>query len=365
MKALKLRVVNFRCFSSKEIDLDGQQIVIQGKNGAGKTSLLEAMHYASYAHSFRTRKGQELVKQGGESHFYIELSIENSCGQINKIQVGYDKSQPKNKSKSIKINGKKIQKTSEIISLYRVVSLTNDDIELIKGSPEIRRTFLNQSLYLCDGNWLQSVRQFKKSISQRHALLNTPNPSLENLKTWSLQLWKHTIEIQEKREKFLCDIQQRTNDLLKRYFQDENLIISLRYNRREIQADESFEQFWKRAIESQLLEREKIMRRNLFGAHLDDFKSEIFGRCARTFASRGEQKLITFLLKCAQMLAADVAHKDRGILLLDDFLTDLDPKRLSRCTEVLSDLKTQAIITCPVKWKRVKTGQYKTKEIRI
>ncbi|MCK4499538.1 DNA replication/repair protein RecF [Candidatus Babeliales bacterium] len=364
MKAKKLFVRNFRCFASKTLQMDTDQIIIQGRNGAGKSTLLEALNYACYAHSFRTRKSEELAKSGAK-FFYIELITEDNEGESHKIQIGYDTTKRGTKAKSVKLNGKPARATSEILRLFRTVSITSDDLELVKGSPEIRRNFLNQTLFLLNNEWNKTIRSFKKILSQRNALLWAGNPNRESLKTWTKQLWGKTVEIQLQRESALCDIEFEANRLLQEHFTDHNLSITLRYQRKKTVKGESFEDFWVQLCATGTTDREIILKRSSFGAHLDDFETTIFARCARTFASRGEQKLITLLLKCSQLNVSNKAYKNRGILLLDDFLTDLDQQRLKQCIELLQSLKTQIIITCPLDWNTLTKNEGNIQTVKL
>src|SRR5207248_10097354 len=108
----------------------------------------------------------------------------------------------------------------------------------------------------------------------------------------------------------------------------------------------SFDLFWKH-FEGALLEEELRWRRSLFGIHLDDVTITLRDKHAKIYASRGQQKLVAFLLKCAHVLAL-TNHVKTSSIILDDFLTDFDPRVLEQCLQVLISLDVQCFITSPL-----------------
>jgi DNA replication and repair protein RecF len=359
MQVKKLTLQNFRCFTSKTLEISSNQFVIEGRNGAGKSSVLEALNYGCYAQSFRTKRSEELVKEDA-GYFYIEIEVADEAGTTNSIQIGYNKNNEKAGScRTIKLNGKVVKSHKEIMRHYKAVTLSEGDLELVQSYPEKRRTFLNQSLFLNNQSWISEFRTYKKILTQRNQFLSNISKGIskaeDGLETWSKQLWNLSRKIQNAREVELEKINKSTNNLLEKYFSSDKLFASFKYERKEIQKSEDFKAFWAKHI-AKNLNREIGAKRSMFGAHLDDFKIEIHGRCARTFASRGEQKLLTFLMKCAQLLTSNEEGKmldSKGILLLDDFLTDLDPERLKKSLIMLENLKVQSIITTPIEWSKI------------
>ena len=357
MRLKELHVSNFRCFTSKKIQVSGKpQILIIGKNGAGKSSLLEALNFGCYGQAIRTKNLKEVVKES-EKTFHIEIGIENLDGLKETIKAGFSQEQegigPRGK-KAFNLNGKKITHPKEIIGLYKVASLNGNDLALVQGSPEQRRNYLNQTLFLKDPALNLKLRSLKKILSQRGALfIGQGNPISETMHIWTKQLWISTIEVQKIRIDLLEKIKTQSNQLLQEYFGLQKLRIELSYKPKAMHDMENFASFWNihtDPSQKYSIFREALLKRNLFGAHLDDFTITLHNRCARTFASRGEQKLITFLMKVAQLLITSQSPEKRGIILLDDFLTDFDEDRMSTCLKLLIDFNIQAIITTPTPW---------------
>ncbi len=337
----ELTVKNFRCFAHKEIVFSKRCAIIFGSNGAGKSSLLEAIYFLTYAHSFRTRSPREIIKAGGQA-FGIKAKIEDGDSRT-EIFIGMGE-----KQRLLKINGVETKKHAEISALFNCVGLTQEDIGIVKDSPEDRRLFLNQSFFLSDQNSSKTIRNFKKVLEQRNALLQSGLTDGENLKIWTEQFWNLNAGIQAWRASFIEKLQEKCNILMTKYLPGTELKISLAYRPKQDCTKEGFGDFQKSPNYQSVLQRESILKRSLFGAHLDDFSISIFNRCAKNFASRGEQKLVTLLLKYASIEILQENGQKISCVLIDDFLTDLDKTRMDRCQEIIFDFNIQTIITMPI-----------------
>src|SRR5579872_1217840 len=134
---------NFRCFKNYVLDLHERVILLEGANGVGKTSFLEALYYACYLRSFRSHSPKELVTFG-QNGFFMQIEVANNLYNhefFHDIQIGFSQTK-----KLVKVDQKTISSYKELMRIYRVISLTEDDLELIKGSPQVRRTFMDQAL---------------------------------------------------------------------------------------------------------------------------------------------------------------------------------------------------------------------------
>jgi len=342
----KLNLRNFRCFTDKTLSFKERFVVIEGNNGSGKTSLLEALHYACYLRSFRTRLHRNLVQLGDQDHFFLSVGF---CGEDkndkHSIKIGVSA-----KEKVVKLDEKPVKAYRDIVSRYRAISLCEDDLLLIQGSPEARRAFLDQSLSLASTDYRATLRTYRRTLQHRNALLMQGGGLTDQLKAWSQHIWEqsHTLHVQ--RQGYLAKLQERVNDALAQYYEEDGkrLSITFQYQTRGIKQGESFDQFWS-MYQVEQLEREIAWKRTLFGAHLDDFRVDFEQKRARIFASRGQQKLVVFLIKLAQVILLS----DQGMsccLLLDDFLTDFDERRLNQGMALLSALpeSCQVFITCPL-----------------
>lgn len=329
----KVSLKGFRCFESVEFDLDGPLILIQGLNGSGKTSLLEALHYLCYLRSFRTHLPRDLIRFGAEG-FFIQATFNDQD-----IKIGCSQNK-----RHIKINQKRVTSYKELREHYRVVTVTEDDLGLVKGGPEKRRTFLDHAVLLSNPGFLPEFKKFKSILENRNALLQQFSPDREELEIWTKKLWEQTLVIQNERQLFLTELQQTCSDYLKEYWHG-SYKIELTYVPKKTHGTQSWQEFllfWKESI----LGQEFRFRRTLFGAHLDDLRISFQGKPARLYSSRGQQKLIVLLIKLAQVKKL-LLEQGSTSFLLDDFIADFDSGVMKKLILACLDLNTQLIFTSP------------------
>jgi DNA replication and repair protein RecF len=337
-------VKNFRGFDDRTFSFEKSFVVIEGANGTGKTSLLESLHYACYLRSFRTHRGADLLKIDAP-YFFVGVDFEShETSLAHSIQVGCEE-----KKKTVKFDGRPIRSYQNIINSYRIISMSEHDMELVQGAPEARRFYLDALLSLLDSETFRKLKKYRYILSQRNTFLRSidrlATSSLQSeYEIWTKQLWEGSTEIQNERIKILKELERVVNRLLVENFSPKGLSISFEYLPKNSNPEENFDSFIQNYKKSDL---ELKLDRSLFGAHLDDIIIHFQNKKARVFASRGQQKLILFLLKIAQLLLL----REQGIsavLLLDDFITDFDATWVSECCKVLQDLSCQTFITSPL-----------------
>lgn len=334
MRISHLSIKNFRCFNTLELDFNSPITLIEGLNGTGKTSLLEALHYLCYLRSFRTHIPNELV-QFGQEHFFIKARLLKEHDEHN-LQVGFS-----HRKRLVKIDEKAIGSYKELLNFYRIVTLTEDDLELIKGGPDQRRLFIDQAIVLENADFVQLSKRCKDIVDNRNALLKRGGSS-DSYALWTQQLWQVSLHIQQARIAMLVHLEQAVKELIAAYFNNE-FTISFNYQPKKALYG-SFDEFIN--AQATLYQDEQRFGRSLFGAHLDDFGIHFKDIKSKSFASRGQQKLIILLLKVAQIRLLESQHRP-AILLLDDFMTDFDHSRAQTLIAILCSLKIQLIFTVP------------------
>ncbi len=338
MRITQIQLKNFRCFAHKIITFDQDIVLITGANGSGKTSLLEAVHYLCYLRSFKTHIPRELIHLNQDNFFIkADFSVSDMMHK-HEIQVGLS-----GKKRLVKINQKVVKSYKELIDHFKVVTLTEDDLTLIKGGPSIRRSFIDQVILLYDPVFIATLKQCKSVVENRNSLLQSGKCTKESYELWTRQLWEKSHTIQVARKVALESLEREAHHIIQSYF-DGQFSISFAYNpKRELYA--SFDAFL--AVSRVLYGLEVRYGRSLFGAHLDDFTINFQDKKSRIFASRGQQKLIMLLIKIAQIKEL-AAKKGSPVFLLDDFMTDFDQERANTILTILSRLDSQLIFTSPL-----------------
>ncbi len=328
----ELQVKNFRCFTQATFIFDSPIVLIEGPNGSGKTSLLEAIHYLCYVRSFRTHIPSDLIRFETDT-FFIGATI---CSDT--ISVGSTGSR-----RQIKINQKSITSYEELRTHCRVVTITQEDIEIVKASPEKRRSFLDHALVLHNPALTQTLKQFRHILETRNAFLVRASTNEQEFDIWTESLWTVSREVQNARKLFLTDLLKNSEQLVN-YFSSIHEV-SFEYILKQGTILETYQEFYARS--KSLFERERFYKRSLFGAHLDDLEIIFNGKLARTYCSRGQQKLLTLFLKLAQVASLKRVEGPL-ILLVDDFLSDFDSETLKRILKSSLSLNVQIIFTSPL-----------------
>ncbi len=346
-----LKLQNYRCFDNKSFTFNKKLILLEGNNGSGKTTILEALHYSCFLRSFKTNRVKELISFD-KDHFFLQINFEADDGTSNQVQVGLTV-EDRVQKRLVKVNKKVVKKYKDLIGRYRVVSLSENDLSLVQGAPEHRRYFLDQYSILFSPEFASVLKNYRKILQHRNSFLTSINNTCINnsnnnreLEVWTRQLWRESEIIRKVRIDGLKKLAEKVNYLLDKYFGFLGITVSFKYLSKNNLA-KNFDDFWKNYNLS-LIESEFRFQRSLFGIHLDDFIIDFMGKRARVFASRGQQKLVVFLIKSAVVGLL----KDNGIesaLLLDDFLTDFDYEKLSLSLKLLSEMSSQIFISCPLK----------------
>jgi len=336
----QLQLQSFRCFAQQSFIFTKPLVLLEGDNGSGKTSLLEALYYLCYLRSFRTHSTKEMIGLENEARsFFVKIAVDFNDGREHEIQAGFSA-----QKRLVKIDQKLVQSYKELIDRYRAVALTEDDLELIKEGPDRRRSLLDQDILLHNPLFVQQLRVYKKVLESRNALL-TKGTSEDSFMLWTRQLWERAHEIQQERVAALMRLEQGVNELFLQHFNIERAVSFIYQAKHESLSYKNIDDFI--AQKSSLFYQEKLFKKSLFGAHLDDVHIVFKGKSARTFASRGQQKLLVVLIKVAQIIEA--AKKGGSLFfLLDDFMTDFDQERLDILVPLLTSLKAQLIFTCPL-----------------
>ena len=341
MQLRSIEVKNFRCFTHRTVTFDSGVVLIEGDNGSGKTSLLEAMHYGCYLRSFRTYNPRHMIAHGQES-FFVKLHVREGAELMaseHEVQVGFA-----GKRRSVKLNQRPIGSYKELMDSYRAITVTEDDLGLITGGPEVRRNFLDAAIILGSPLFTKTLSELKRITEQRSSLIYQKSSNQDLYRLWTEQLWEKSRIVQQERIGLLSRILTEAKELIDTMFQGAYRLDMSYAAKMDLEAP-SYDDWYRK--HPTLYQNELLAGRSLFGAHLDDFVIKFQDAHSKLYASRGQQKLLVMLIKMAQV---QEITRGRGpaVLLLDDFLTDFDKKRAECCLQALVGLKGQLILTTPL-----------------
>lgn len=300
-----LTLSNLRCFQQKHFLFQHPQTFMYGDNGAGKTTILEAIHLIATTKSHRTTQDKEVIQEGKP---FAKIVLETEKNHFEMVIT--------DKGKRVWLNGVEKRKLSQFIGHLNVVMFAPEDIELIKGAPLYRRQFLDIAMIQIDASYLDVLTRFKKILKQRNALLKKLNlqGDVTFLNILSEQLFKEAKIMIEKREQIIQILNKEIQPIIKQ-FKLEN--IHIEYNK-----ESSIEQ-----LHTHLMTKQKIdiiQQATTSGPHKDDFTVFYENNKASHFASQGQQRLLALALKLALFQFLKKENTQELILLLDDVLSELD-----------------------------------------
>ena len=311
IKSLSLK--NYRNYVSKEFTFNKGINILLGKNGIGKTNVVEAIYYLSIARSFRGVEDVDLILKGSD-YAHINTRIETGK-MVREIDINIDKN-----SRKILINKKPVSKLSDLARSVNVLLFEPKDVLLFKGPPKDRRDFLNISLSKHSETYMNAINRYNKTLKARNDLLKKDNVDLTLLNTYTEMLIKLAAPIVHYRSTYLKDINDILNKLTRALtgVREDVEIIYHPY----VTYDEHYESNAKNAF-NKALETDLRGKATSIGVHREDFSINLFGRDIATFGSQGENRLIAIALKLSPYFLIDDKDK-KPIVVLDDVMSELD-----------------------------------------
>jgi DNA replication and repair protein RecF len=333
VRALSLR--DFRTYRAADVRLGPGLTVISGRNGAGKTNLLEAIYFACTARSCRTANEREVVRFGAELT-RLEMTCEDTLGRHD-VSVGFKPGE----TKRLRADGAPVESLVATAARPLVSVFLPDRLELVLGAPALRRAHLDQVVAALWPARAQTRRSYSAALAQRNALLaniRAGRASRSSLPAWDAELAHPGIAL-------MGDRAATVDRLRPRYAQHAQGLgldgaVELRYRPRS-QADSAEE------LAHELADRlESDLDRGFtgHGPHRDELAFRREGRELRAYGSRGQQRLGLLALLLAEREELASAHGAAPLLLLDDVMSELDVTRRGRLVELLR-ADGQAVIT--------------------
>lgn len=331
----EIELMNFRNYEYRKIKLNETLNVFFGENAQGKTNIIEAIFLASIGKSFRTNKEKELIKFNQE-RAQVEINYKKSDreGKI-RIEIG--------NKKNIFLNGIKLKKVSELLGNVNIVIFSPDDINILKGGPQNRRRFLDIMISQLKPNYMHLLNLYSKTIEQRNNYLRQikfENKKEDLLDIWDEKLVEYGVKIYEYRKEFIEKIKKKIIEIHKEITQEKEKIDI------EYFSDANTRQNFINELKSRR-KLDIIKGFTTKGIHRDDFSIYINNKEVNIYGSQGQHRTVILSLKLAELKVIYDEIGENPILLLDDFMSELDNKRRINFLKSIKD--TQVIITCTEK----------------
>lgn len=334
MQILNLKLLNFRNYDKLNLDFDPSMNIIIGKNGMGKTNIIEAIYVLAFTKSFRGSK-EEVVIKNNTDLARIEGTVKEKYKNDYKIIMRAN-------SKRCKINNTEINRLSDYLSNINVILFNSEDLKLIKDTPGTRRKLFNIELSQFSNEYLKLLNMYNKVLKQRNAFLKTlyynANASLDYLDILTDQLIELGIKVFNYRNKFINDISEYLSKNYEKIAGKQGLKLVYKSDFMNKTKEELREMYKK---ENQ---KEIVLGKTNLGIHHDDFEFSLNNLLLKDFGSEGEQKNAVISLKMAEL---DIFRGQKGItpiLILDDLFSELDEEKINNIMTFI-DKDVQTFVT--------------------
>jgi len=327
-----------RSLDSVTLEFSPDLNLIIGPNASGKTSLLEALNILSKGRSFRTSHINEVISDGFALILVSAVIADSSIDRKQISQIGIEKSDKKTK---IRINKKDVYTQAELSSHLPLTVIHPNSIDLITGSPSIRRSFLDWIAFYIFPDFLTQWRKYQHILKQRNICLKSKK-HLFALDKWTEELVSLQPALIKYRTEVIKVIQPILNEIANELLIGLDIKLELKTGfpkDLEIDRDSLFEYY------KQKQEYELKVKRTTAGSHRADFDIYINSTLAVESASRGQLKLLAICLLLAQSNSISSTSFGNGILLIDDLAAELDSENKKLLLKYLTKIKKQLIIT--------------------
>ena len=342
MQIERLKLKNFRNYRELELSPDPGVNLFFGRNGSGKTNLLEAVHYCALGRSHRVSNDAAVVKYGEESAL-SSVSIRNALGR-REIDVRFHPDEAQ--KKTILIDRKKILKFSEMMGCLRCVIFSPEDLGLIKEGPSLRRRYLDMMISQINRGYFIALQQYKAGMDQRNAVIRNsrvhPLSDASVLTAFEEAMAGPAAAIIRERRRIISLLSDIATDTYMR-ISDTDEVFRLSYHSSVREEEENPEEQIIRLLREN---REDDLRMGFtsVGPHRDDLVLTLNRNPMKQFASQGQIRTAALSMKLSQMKILRDLSGEEPILLLDDVMSELDRKRRSCLIGEISSFQT--FITC-------------------
>lgn len=324
----QISVLNFKNYTSSTLSLLPEVNAFTGKNGSGKTNLLDAIHYLSLCKSYFNPIDSQNIKKG-EEWFMVQGDFVR-----NERNYAITCSLKRNQKKQFKRDKKDYPRLADHIGQFPLVMISPNDHEIITEGSEIRRKFIDNVISQTDHLYLDNLLAYNRILLQRNTLLKRVNETgvfdLGLLEVLNMQLVEMGEIIFQGRKQFIADFTPAFNRYYS-YLTDAAEEVSLQYES-QLHKEEYMQ------LLEKSLDRDRYLERTTYGIHKDDLLFMIHDEMPlKRFGSQGQQKSFLIALKLAQYSYLQEKKNFKPLLLLDDIFDKLDENRITKLMEMVSN----------------------------
>ena len=334
MQISSLKLLNFRNYETLELKFSNKVNLIYGKNGMGKTNIIEAIYMLGLTKTFRSNNDDIVIKKG-KNIAKIEGTIKDNIFNNYKIIIS-------NAGKRIKIDNHKIAKVSDYITKVNIILFNPDDLKLIKDTPSIRRKMLNIEISGINGEYLLLLNSYNKVLKQRNAYLKALNKKKDYETSFLNILTEQLVDLGLKRmwirEDFINNINSYISDIYYEITHKGTLKVVYKSEFLGKNKEDLLKMFEKN------ISREIFLGKTIFGIQHDDLEFQVDSEIVKEFSSVGEQKNSIISFKLAEIKNIEEKLHKKPILILDDLFSELDEEKINNIL-MLIDTDLQTFIT--------------------
>ncbi len=345
LKSLHLR--QFRNYRDQVVSFVAPKTILVGDNAQGKSNLLEAVELLATLQSHRTSRDRDLV-QDGSAESRITATLEHTMGTVDLAMTLRSSGR-----RSVAVNGQTLRRQLDFLGTLSAVEFSSLDLELVRGGPGYRRAWIDTLLVQLEPIYAHILQQYGLVLRQRNALLkqrhskNVPAiaPDPMQLAAWDAQLAALGTRVIRRRARAI----NRIAPLAEFWHREisnssENLVVHYLPNV-PLEHDDpaQIQQTFLAKIQQRAI-AEQMQGTTLVGPHRDEIGFTINQTPARQYGSQGQQRTLVLALKLAELKLIEAVIGEPPLLLLDDVLAELDPKRQRKLLETIQD-RFQTLIT--------------------
>jgi len=347
----QLNLSYFRNYIQEEINFSSNKVIILGNNAQGKSNLLEAIQLLSSLKSHRTNKDLDLVYC---DRIYGEIKAE--------IKRKYAESSlsivfPAKGKRELKVNYEKVNRNLDFLGVVNTVLFSSLDLDLVKGSPEYRRNWVDNLLLQLEPVYSYIMKEYNHVLKQRNSLLkrlkkqgidnyeNLPQTTILEMNIWENKLIENACRVMRRRKRVLDKLEPLAR-LWHNKISNQTEKLEIIYHPNVAYTNDDvgkIQQKIKKEIEEKR-NAEIVMGATLVGPHRDEIELVINQGVARNYASQGQQRTLVLSLKLGELQLIEQVIGDTPLLLLDDVMAELDLQRQKQLLECLGN-RFQTFIT--------------------